>query len=201
LTTWDFIRQNIKFDIHSCLWLDGHFHTYGSSSLKKSFSQNIDNIDFPASSSAPFLDSITTMEIILYNDLEFSSIWYHFVFENEANLTNYINMSDQVVKSKTNNSFVIPPFVEIEKNNLYPLKEISILGIPTMSYIIFYPETGRLTFQNISKDIETIRIDDNSGYKNIFRKSFFIEIDLDGIIYQKLSNNGVMENWRLKLAD
>jgi hypothetical protein len=87
LTTWDFIRQNIKFDIHSCLWLDGHFHTYGSSSLKKYFSQNIDNIDFPASSSAPFLDNITTMEIILYNDLEFSSIWYHFVFENEANLT------------------------------------------------------------------------------------------------------------------
>jgi len=61
LTTWDFIRQNIKFDIHSCLWLDGHFHTYGSSSLKKYFSQNIDNIDFPASSSAPFLDNITTM--------------------------------------------------------------------------------------------------------------------------------------------
>jgi len=110
-------------------------------------------------------------------------------------------MSDQVVKSKTNNSLVIPPFVEIEKNNLYPLKEISILGIPTMSDINFYPETGRLTFQNISKDIETIRIDDNSGYKNIFRKNFFIEIDLDGIIYQKLSNNGVMENWRLKLAD
>jgi hypothetical protein len=201
LTTWDFIRQNIKFDIHSCLWLDGHFHTYGSSSLKKYFSQNIDNIDFPASSSAPFLDNITTMEIILYNDLEFSSIWYHFVFENEANLTNYINMSDQVVKSKTNNSLVIPPFVEIEKNNLYPLKEISILGIPTMSNINFYPETGRLTIQNISKDIETIRIDDNSGYKNIFRKNFFIEIDLDGIIYQKQSNNGVMENWRLKLAD
>jgi hypothetical protein len=69
-----------------------------------------------------------------------------------------------------------------------------------MNDINFYPETGRLTFQNISKDIETIRIDDNSGYKNIFRKNFYIEIDLDGIIYQKLSNNGVMENWRLKLA-
>lgn len=163
---------------------------------------NIYKEGFPGSAAYPYLELIKNIQILSLNKIHFSSLAYSFKLEdNEVSFTDFINMGDYEFESKSGKKINIPPFVEIDlkTSNFFPLQEINIQGINTISDINYFGESDTLHFQSISKELATERIDNRSGYVLNYPTGSPIEIDFDGFVYWRGFVNDKIENWKLKL--